>query len=167
MKDELRQLAEVRELVKSKDAAKMVTELIAKNLRLEKEIEEMIHEKAMRLKQELKTHVEHINGIDVITSRIELPPAAIKDLAFQLRNEVENLFAVFGSVAAGKPHLACVISDKLVKEHGMNASDIIRTLAVEIKGGGGGQAFFATAGGTEISGLDKALISAKKFISEK
>ncbi len=164
IKAELKQLSDVRELLKSKDAVKSLTDLLAKNNRLEKEIDDLIHNKAMRLKQEIKASAQKINGVHFISAMVDLPPAALKDVSFQLRNELENLFAVFGSVNAGKPNLTCVISDSLVNEKKMNASNIIRTLASEIKGGGGGQAFFATAGGTEINGLEKAFQLAKEMI---
>ena len=164
IKAELKHLQDVRELLKSKEAVKSVSDLLAKNSRLEKEIEDLTHDKAMRIKHELKSSAQQINGIHFIAAQVDLPPAALKDISFQLRNELENLFAVFGSVQTGKPNLTCVISDSLVADKNMNAATIIRNLASEIKGGGGGQAFFATAGGTEIQGLERALSLAKKMI---
>ena len=164
IKGEIKQLNEVRELLKSKDPVKSLSELLSKNTRLEKEIEELIHDKAQRLKQEIKSNIQVINGVHFISAMVDLPAAALKDLSFQLRNEFENLFAVFGSVNAGKPNLTCVISDTLVAQKNMNASTIIRSLASEIKGGGGGQPFFATAGGTEMKGLDSALALAQKML---
>ena len=164
IKDELKQLNTVRELLKAKDAVKSLSEILSKNNRLEKEIEVLIHEKAMRMKQEIKSSAEKIHGIHFIATRVDLPAAALKDISFQLRNELENLFAVFGSVYAEKPSLTCIISDSLIAEKNMNASTIIRNLATEIKGKGGGQAFFATAGGTELNGLVKALTLARNMI---
>ncbi|MFM7106785.1 MAG: DHHA1 domain-containing protein, partial [Flavobacteriales bacterium] len=124
----------------------------------------LIRDKAKRIKQEVKSSAQKINGVNFISIMIDLPPSAIKDVSFQLRNELENLFAVFGSENTGKPNLTCVISDSLVAAKNMNASTIIRNLASEIKGGGGGQAFFATAGGTEMQGLERALSLAKNMI---
>ncbi|MFM7104472.1 MAG: DHHA1 domain-containing protein, partial [Flavobacteriales bacterium] len=167
IKSELKQLNDARELLKSKDVIKTLSELLSKNNRLEKEIEELLHDKAIRLKNEIKNSVQKINGVHFVSARIDLPTAALKDVSFQLRNELDNLFAVFGSVNAGKPNLTCVISDSLVADKNMNASVIIRNLATEIKGGGGGQAFFATAGGTEMNGLDKALALAKNMIPKE
>ena len=88
----------------------------------------------------------------------------IKNLAFQLKNQVDNLFLVFGAVINNKPQLTVMISESLVDAKGLNAGNIIRDLATEIKGGGGGQAFYATAGGKDIKGLDKALDKARNLI---
>ena len=89
---------------------------------------------------------------------------AIKYLAFQMRSEVDDLFMVLGAEVKGKPNLTVVVSESLVKEKGLNAGAIIRDLAKEIKGGGGGQPFYATAGGKDVSGLDNALKKAEAFI---
>jgi alanyl-tRNA synthetase len=164
IKAELMQLNDIRELLKTKDAVKSLSDILSKNIRLEKEIEDLIRDKAQRIKQEVKSSAQKINGVNFISIMVDLPPSAIKDVSFQLRNELENLFAVFGSENTGKPNLTCVISDSLVAAKNMNASTIIRNLASEIKGGGGGQAFFATAGGTEMQGLERALSLAKNMI---
>jgi len=106
-----------------------------------------------------------VNGVNFLASKIELDSTdAIKDLAFQMRSEVENLFMVLGAEINGKPNLTVVVSENLVKEKGMNAGNIIRDLAKEIQGGGGGQPFYATAGGKNVAGLGSALDKAKTFI---
>jgi len=95
-----------------------------------------------------------------------LPNAdAIKNLAYQLKDIVPNLFLVLAGDIDGKPGLTVMIAENLVKEKGLNAGNIVRELAKEIKGGGGGQPFFATAGGSDINGLEKALEKAKNFIA--
>ncbi len=81
-----------------------------------------------------------------------------------MKDIVPNLFAVLAAEIDGKPSLTVMIAENLVKEKGLNAGTIVRELAKEIKGGGGGQPFFATAGGSDLSGLDKALDKAKSFI---
>jgi alanyl-tRNA synthetase len=89
----------------------------------------------------------------------------MKDLAFQLKNEVDNLFLVLGADIDGKPNLTIMISDNLVKDKGLHAGKIIREAGKEIKGGGGGQPFYATAGGKDVSGLQAAIEKALGFIN--
>jgi alanyl-tRNA synthetase len=96
---------------------------------------------------------------------VELPNAdAIKNLAYQLKDIVPNLFLVLGAEINDKPSLTVMIAENLVKEKGLNAGTIIKELAKEIKGGGGGQPFFATAGGSDSKGLSSALEKAKAFL---
>ena len=158
---------EVKVLLKnSKDVVKSVQGLMDENATLQKQIEQMLREKAKGLKAELLTKKQTVSGIHFIAERIELDSAdAIKDLSFELRNQIDNLFMVLGAEVKGKPTLSVIISDNLVKEKNMNASTIVRELGKEIQGGGGGQAFYATAGGTNIQGISAALEKAKSFIS--
>ncbi len=122
-------------------------------------------EKSSGLKNDLAEKAQSINGINFIAEKVALPNAdAVKNLAYQLKDIVSNLFLVLAADIDGKPNLTVMISENLVKEKGLHAGNIIRELAKEIKGGGGGQPFFATAGGSDISGLDKALAKAKSFI---
>jgi alanyl-tRNA synthetase len=88
----------------------------------------------------------------------------VKTLAYNLKDIVADLFLVLAAEIDGKPSLTVMVSDNLVKEKGLHAGNIIRELAKEIDGGGGGQPFFATAGGKNASGLSKALEKAKSFI---
>ena len=85
-------------------------------------------------------------------------------MAFQLNKEIDNLFFVAGAVINGKPNLTVLIDKELAESHGLNAGNIIRELAREIKGGGGGQPFFATAGGSDASGLERAVNKSKDYI---
>ena len=157
---------QLKDLLKNpKDLSKSVEALLDENNRLKKEIEKAILEKSAGLKHELAKTAEAINGINFIAQKVELPNAdAIKNLAYQIKDIVDNLFLVLGAVVDGKPSLTVMIAENLVKEKSMNAGAIIRELAKEIKGGGGGQPFFATAGGSDASGLDGALAKAKTFI---
>jgi alanyl-tRNA synthetase len=139
------------------------SKLVEENANLRKEIEVMMKEKVQALKATLKSSVESKNGINVIAKRIEISnPEAIKDLAFQLKNEVENLFLVLGSASDGKAMLTIMVDEKLIESHKLNASNIVREAAKEIQGGGGGQPFYATAGGKNPAGLDAAI---KKAVS--
>ncbi|MGZ3751672.1 MAG: DHHA1 domain-containing protein, partial [Mucilaginibacter sp.] len=94
-----------------------------------------------------------------------LPNAdAVKNLAYQLKDIVSDLFLVLAADIEGKPSLTVMIAESLVKSKGLHAGNIVKELSKEIKGGGGGQPFFATAGGSDISGLDNVLAKAKSFI---
>jgi alanyl-tRNA synthetase len=157
---------QLKELLKNpKDIGKSVESLLDENTRLKKEIEKSVLEKSSGLKNELAGKAQNINGINFIAERVALPNAdAVKNLAYQLKDIVSDLFLVLGVEIDGKPNLTVMISENLVKDKGLNAGNIVRELAKEIQGGGGGQPFFATAGGKDASGLDKALAKAKSFI---
>ncbi|GAB3913061.1 alanine--tRNA ligase [Mucilaginibacter boryungensis] len=158
---------QLKELLKNpKDIAKSVETLLEENTRLKKEIEKSVLEKSAGLKNELAAKAENINGINFIAQRVSLPNAdAVKNLAYQVKDIVENLFMVLATEIDGKPGLTVMVSENLVKEKGLNAGNIVRELAKEIQGGGGGQPFFATAGGKDASGLDRALEKARLVIS--
>jgi alanyl-tRNA synthetase len=157
---------QLKDLLKNpKDISKSVESLLEENSKLKKEIEKSVLEKSAGLKNELAQKAEQINGINFIAQQVALPNAdAIKNLAYQVKDIVTNLFLVLAAEIDGKPSLTVMIAENLVKEKGLNAGNIIRELAKEIKGGGGGQPFFATAGGSDVSGLDRALEKAKSFI---
>jgi len=157
---------QLKELLKNpKDIGKSVESLLDENARLKKEIEKSVFEKSSGLKNELAQKAQSINGINFIAEKIALPNAdAVKNLAYQLKDIVSDLFLVLAADFDGKPNLTVMISENLVKEKGLNAGNIVRELAKEIKGGGGGQPFFATAGGSDANGLDKALDKAKSFL---
>ncbi|NVO10489.1 MAG: alanine--tRNA ligase [Bacteroidales bacterium] len=137
------------------------SKLVEENANLRKEIEGMMKEKVQALKATLKSSVETRNGVNIIAKKIEISsPDAIKDLAYQLKNEVENLFLVLGSTSEGKAMLTIMVDEKLIESHKLNASNIVREAAKEIQGGGGGQPFYATAGGKNPAGLDAAISKA-------
>ncbi|HEY4197080.1 MAG TPA: DHHA1 domain-containing protein, partial [Mucilaginibacter sp.] len=157
---------QLKELLKNpKDIGKSVETLLDENNKLKKEIEKSILEKSSGLKNELAKKAQSINGINFIAEKVALPNAdAVKNLAYQLKDIVSDMFLVLAADFDGKPNLTVMISENLVKEKGLNAGNIVRELAKEIKGGGGGQPFFATAGGSDTSGLDNALAKAKSFV---
>jgi alanyl-tRNA synthetase len=162
---QLIELNELRELLKTKDLKKAVLTLNEEKDDLSKQLDSLMRDKVKALKTQLKNQMESNNGLNIIVAPIELDSAeAVKDLAFQLKGEIDNLFFVTGTVIKGKPNITVMISDNLVKEKNLNAGQIIRELAKEIKGGGGGQAFYATAGGNDVSGLNAALNKAKEFV---
>ena len=165
VKKHMDELAEVKAVLNNtQNLKKSVEDLVAQNSRLQKQIEEFERKAASGIKDELKKKVQSINGVNVIAEVIQLDSAqAVKDLAFQLKGEVENLFLVLGSAIGGKPSISVMIADNLVAEKGLNAGAVVREAAKEMQGGGGGQAFYATAGGKDLSGLSAAVEKAKTF----
>ena len=134
-----------------------IERLISENAGMKKQAEEFIHEKAQAYKAELLRTAKEKDGVSVISGKTILPAEAVKDIAFQLRAEVENALVVIGSVSDGKPLLTCAASDQLVKENGVNVGKAIREAAKLMQGGGGGQPHFATAGGKNPDGLSAAI----------
>jgi alanyl-tRNA synthetase len=118
------------------------------------------------LKTEFASTAKYINGVNFIAQKVELPNTdAVKNLAYQIKDIVPNLFLVLTAVINDKPSITVMIDESVVKEKGLHAGNIVKELAKEVKGGGGGQPFFATAGGSDVSGLDSVLVKAKTFIS--
>jgi len=130
-----------------------------------KKLEKLKRKRAVGAKEDLASKIQVIDGVNCLFEKVNLDADSMKSIAFQLKKEVESLFLVLGSDLNGKALLTIVISDNLVKEKGLNASEIIREIAKEVQGGGGGQPFFATAGGKNPDGLDKALERARKFLN--
>ncbi len=137
--------------------------LLAEHASLSKEVEHLRREKSRSMKRELLAAVEEGDGVNFISAQVDLDPASIKDIAFQLRSELDALFLVIGSAANEKATLTVALSDNLVKEKGWNAGKIIRDLSRHIQGGGGGQPFFATAGGKNPAGIGAALTAAREL----
>jgi alanyl-tRNA synthetase len=164
--EQLELLHELKVLLKhSKDVVKGLTHLIEENHELKHQVHHLVKEKAQQLKKELIAKQKVHNGVNFIAERIELDSAeALKDMLFELRNQVDNLVCVIGTEIKGKPSLSVIISDNLVKEKNLNAGNIVRELAREIEGGGGGQAFYATAGGIRNDGLNTAIDKAKSMV---
>ncbi len=156
----------INDFTKIKLSKHIIDALVEIKKQLAKEEGAEDKEQAKIIKQALLEKVEVINGINVIAQKINLSDsAAIKDLAFQLKSQVENLFLILGTEINGKPSLTIVISDNLVKEKGLHAGNIIRDAAKEMQGGGGGQPFYATAGGNNLAGLDAAIAKALSFLN--
>ena len=149
----------------AKDPIKAVNDLQDENSALKKEIETLLKEKAKNVKGDLKNELTDINGVQFLAKQVDLDGGALKDLSFQLGGEVENLFLLLGSANNGKAIISCYISKDLAEEKGLNAGQIVRELGKHIQGGGGGQAFFATAGGKNPDGIAKALEEGEKFVS--
>ncbi|MGJ1410354.1 alanine--tRNA ligase [Sphingobacterium thalpophilum] len=148
-----------------KDFVAALGKVLDENGALKKEIEKSITEKSLALKSDLEAKIQQMGDINFLATIVDLPNAeAVKTLAYAIKGGVNNLFLVIGAEFDGKPSLTVVISDELAKEKGLNAGDIVRDLAKDIQGGGGGQPFYATAGGKHAAGLKIAIERAKEFI---
>ena len=140
-----------------------VKALQEENVKLKKHIESLQKDKAGNLKDELKNKVEEINGIHFLAAKINLDQSTIKDLAFQLGNEIDNLYFIVGSNVDNKAMLTVYISKNITNDS-LDAGKIVRELGKLIHGGGGGQPFYATAGGRNPGGIKEALVKAKDYI---
>ena len=162
--DKLGVLNQLQGVLKTNDLLKSVSQLVEENQALNKKINQLNSEKAGDLLGDLMTKAEEINGVNLVSSEVDLDSKSIKNLAFKLTKENDNLLLVLASKADGKAMLTVAVSEQLSKNKDLHAGKIVKELAVEISGGGGGQAFFATAGGKDISGIPKALSKAKSFL---
>ncbi len=160
-------LQEIKTVLKQpKDIIKSIQQLIDENTSLTKELERLLKEKSKGIHFVLKTKIKVVNGINFLAEKIELNSnEAIKDLAFEMQKSTENLFALLAAEVNEKATLTLILSDNLVTEKNLNAGKIVREIAKEIKGGGGGQAHFATAGGTDSSGFEAALKKAAEYLN--
>ncbi len=140
-----------------KDVVKAVEDLQAKNAQLQREIEALQKEKAMHVKGSLKGKIQHIGDIHYLGEILALDGGSIKDILFQLKGETDNFLGVIGGNEGDKCTLSIIASDSIIESKGFNAGTMIREAAKHIQGGGGGQPFFATAGGKNPSGLQAAL----------
>ncbi|SIN72039.1 alanine--tRNA ligase [Algoriphagus halophilus] len=156
---------ELQELLKNpKDLKKALESLIQERNELKKEVESLQQEKAGAVKGELLKQFTEVNGVNTLIAKVTLPNAdSLKKLVYELKNEVENAFVILAADIDGKPQIAVMIEDSLVKEKDLNAGQIVRELAKQIKGGGGGQPFFATAGGKDLTGLENVVSKAKEL----
>lgn len=161
-----REMESIKNVLKTKDLAKGVEGLQEENKRLQKEIERLMQEQANNLREGLRSKVTVVNGIQHVAAVLPLSDAnVIKTLAYELDRELGSAVIAFGSISNEKPLLTVKISDNLVKEKGLNAGTIVRELAGKhLKGGGGGQPFFATAGGSDAGGLQAAVDAVKGYL---
>ncbi len=165
-------VSELKELLKApKDVVKAVQTLLDERSALQKQVEALQQEKVQQLKNQLLTKIETVNGSaepghSRLVEKVDVPNAdALKQLAYDLKAKVDNLALVLGADINGKPQLAVMLPDSLITGRNMNAGQMVKELAKNIKGGGGGQPFFATAGGTDLSGLETALAQGKALLA--
>jgi len=147
------------------DLVAAASNLVAEKQKLKKKLEHLYQQQAMQLKDRLAEKARKVNGYHVIMERVALPSAdALKAIAYALRNQFDDLFLVLAAEVDSKPQVAVMIGEKLMASNRFHAGNLVRELAKEIGGGGGGQPFFATAGGRNLAGLDTVLEKARKLI---
>jgi alanyl-tRNA synthetase len=159
-------LSGLKELLKHpKDLSKAISTLVSEKNRADKELDELKKQKVGGLKEDLIKQAEEINGIQVIIKQVDVPDAGgLKQLSFEIKNQISPLYMVLTAEVNGKPQIAVAISEDVVKSADLHAGNIVRELAANIKGGGGGQPFFATAGGSDSSGLSEVLVAARQYV---
>ncbi|MGM8360664.1 alanine--tRNA ligase [Flavobacterium sp. ARAG 55.4] len=158
-------LSEIKTALKNpQDAVKALVSLQDENIKLKKQVEALLKEKAKNMKTELANELQEVNGVQFLAKQVDLNAEGAKDLAYELGNLGNNLFLVLATAEEGKPMLSCYISKELVAEKNLNAGQVVRELGKFIQGGGGGQPFFATAGGKNAAGIPEALSKAIDFV---
>ena len=161
------EIASIKSVLKARDLTKGIVALQEENKQLQKALERMVQEQANGLREGLRSRFVDLGGVSYLAEILPIGDAnAIKNLAVELERETGNAIIAFGSVSAdGKPSLTIKISDNIVKAKGLNAGTMVRELAQKfLKGGGGGQPGFATAGGTEAAGLKEAVEAVKGYL---
>ncbi|SDY65685.1 alanine--tRNA ligase [Hymenobacter psychrophilus] len=134
---------------------------------LRKQIEQFAQQSINQQREQLAGQVQPLGDVNFLAAQVQATSAeGLKTLAFQLRQAVPNLVAVLGAEIDGKPQLAVMLADELVAAGKLNASTLVRELGKEIQGGGGGQPFFATAGGKNAAGLAAAIGKAKELVEK-
>jgi alanyl-tRNA synthetase len=166
VRENLSVLDQVRDVLKNpKDVVAAAKSLLEEKHHLEKKLEDLNQEKANQLKDQLAMKVVKSNGYSLILEKVTVPNAdALKNIAYALRNQFEDLLLILAADVEGKPQVTVMIGEKLAKENTYHAGNMVKELAKEIDGGGGGQPFFATAGGKNLAGLNSVIEKAKKMI---
>ncbi|WP_452221401.1 alanine--tRNA ligase [Lacinutrix salivirga] len=156
---------EMKEMLNNaKEPIKALQNLQSENTDLKKQIETLLKDKAKNIIGELKNELTEINGVQFLAKKLDLDAAGIKDVCFNLGQNETNVFFLFATEQNGKALLSCYISKELVAEKGLDAGKVVRELGKHIQGGGGGQPFFATAGGKNPAGIETALNESKNYL---
>ena len=142
----------------AKDLQAVIAKYIEEHDSMKKDIEQFQAQRVQSVAQDLVSKARTVNGVTVISGKFAMMPNAAKDLVFKVRELVpENLVCVVGTVFDDKPMLNVMLSDDMVKDHGLNAGQLVREAAKLMQGGGGGQPHFASAGGKNSEGLSAAV----------
>ena len=159
-------VSEIKKLLNNaKEPVKAVQCLQDENTALKKHVEQLLKEKAQHLIGDLRNQLQEVNGVQFLATKIDLDQNGIKNLAFALGKEFQNLFLLFAtSEKKDKAMLTCYVSKELANDRGYDAGKVVRELGKLIHGGGGGQAFFATAGGKNPGGIPEALERAVDYL---
>jgi alanyl-tRNA synthetase len=155
-------LSSVNKLLKqNQDPLKAIESLQEENAKLKKEITALSRLKAMMIKDDLKSKIKVIGEVSFVAAEVDLDAQGMKDLSFELGDSLDRAIIVLGSKNSGKALLSCFISKTVVHDTQKDAGSVVRNLGKYIQGGGGGQAFFATAGGKNTEGIAEALSAAE------
>ena len=166
LEEKLDELEAIRKLLKHpKDTVAAINQVMEKSSDMEKQLNALQQQQLNQLVDKLADQAESIGGVNFIGTRINMDARAAKDLSFLLKSKVHDLFLVIAHESAGKPGVTVMLSENLIRDKGLHAGNIVRELATLIKGGGGGQPFFATAGGKDVSGLDQVLVQSRKMLA--
>ncbi len=159
-------LKKAEELLKNpRDIIRAIEQLLEENSKNQKQLDTLLREKAMQVSEDLLKNAETINGVSFIAQKLDMQLGTIKDLLFDLKRKNDSVFAIIANAQNDKVNLSLIISDELVESKSWDAGALIREFAKEINGGGGGQKFFATAGGRNPNGIEKALEKAREFVN--
>tara|TARA_B100000029_G_scaffold437293_1_gene452413 strand:+ start:2661 stop:5279 length:2619 start_codon:yes stop_codon:yes gene_type:complete len=139
----------------SGDVVKSVTDLLDENERLKKEMNQFLKEKTDSIRHSIKSEITEKNGVKFLSKTVSLNPSSMKDLIFDLGNELENLFVILISEFNNKVYISCYISKNLVETKDYDAREVINQLSKHVKANGGGQSFYAAAGGDYLKGLKR------------
>ena len=166
--EKIEELNQVKAIFKNpKDLLAHLHQLLEENKNFAKQIQTLKEEKSAILKTELVKKSTRHNGIQILAESIDLDDSKIiKNLAYQLVKELEPTIILLGFEENGKAQLMCAISEDIVKSNAYDANVILKKISHLIEGGGGGQKFFATAGGKNIQGISAAIQMGKKVILE-
>lgn len=166
LNDHLKLLNEIKGVLKNpKDVVASARSLMEEKHALEKKLEVLYQQQAHVLKEELVRKASKVNGHTLIAEKISVPNAdTLKNIAYALRNQFDDLLLVLAADVDGKPQVAVMLGEKVEASKKYHAGNLVKELAKEIDGGGGGQPFFATAGGKNLDGLDRVLVKSRSLI---
>jgi alanyl-tRNA synthetase len=164
--DKLNMFDEIASLLKTSGSVKeSIEKMLAENNTLRKTVEKLQAKSASGALSELIARASEVNNIRFISGQVEgASPDILKNIAWQVRNSLQNAVVVIGSETEGKANLVAMVTDDLVKSRNVNAVAIIKEISSEIRGGGGGQPFLATAGGKNPAGIDASIVKAEEFL---
>jgi len=167
VREELDLLGQVRGLLKNpKDLVQSTRNLLDEKQALEKKLEALQLAAANQLKDQLAAKAKSGNGYNLILEQVEVPSAdALKNIAYGLRNQFDDLLMILAADVDGKPQVAVMLGEKLAETNRYHAGNLVKELAKAIDGGGGGQPFFATAGGKNLQGLPAVVEKARQLIA--
>ena len=150
-------------LKQAQDPLKTIQDILSENSNLKKELVSLSKLKAKLIKQQLIDELQTISGIHFIAKEVDLNAQGMRDLSFEMGEQLGKVILVFGSKKTGKPLLSCYISKTLVVNESKDANKIITELGKYILGGGGGQSFYSTAGGKKLDGIPEAIKAAQEI----